>query len=187
LKTVDTDIESLLIIEPDVFTDKRGFFTETYQARRYADIGIKCKFIQDNLSYSAKGTLRGLHFQVNHPQAKLVHVISGEIFDVAVDLRPGSPTFGNWQGVVLSGSNHRQFYVPEGFAHGFFVLSDTAYFAYKCSDFYAPDDEGGILWSDPDIGIRWPAGNPIISDRDLNLPRLNSLGPDRLPIKQAKD
>jgi len=183
LKTTDTELEGLLIIKPDLFTDNRGFFTETFQARRYSEAGIKSNFVQDNLSCSTQGTLRGLHFQINHPQAKLVHVISGEIFDVAVDLRPGSPTFGKWKGIVLSGDNRLQLYLPEGFAHGFFVLSDTAYFAYKCSDFYAPEDEGGILWSDPDIGIRWPAGSPIISNRDLNLPRLSSLGPDRLPGK----
>ncbi len=186
MRTIDTDIDGLLVIKPDVYTDKRGFFTETFQAHRYAETGINCGFVQDNLSCSTKGTLRGLHFQINKPQAKLVHVISGEIFDVAVDLRPGSPTFGKWEGVVLSGTNHLQLYIPEGFAHGFFVLSDTAYFGYKCSNFYAPDDEGGLLWSDPDIGIHWPAGNPIISARDLNLPCLSALTPERLPIKQAK-
>ena len=183
MRSVDTDIEGLIIVEPDVYPDKRGFFTETFQAQRYAGAGINCAFVQDNLSYSTKGTLRGLHFQVNRPQAKLVHVISGEIFDVAVDLRPGSATFGKWAGVDLSGTNHHQLFIPEGFAHGFYVLSDTAYFAYKCSDFYAPDDEGGVLWSDPDIGIRWPAGDPIVSARDQGLPRLNTLEPARLPAK----
>ena len=183
MRTVDTDIEGLIIVEPDVYPDKRGFFTETFQAQRYAGVGINCAFVQDNLSYSTKGTLRGLHFQVNRHKAKLVHVISGEIFDVAVDLRPGSATFGKWAGVDLSGTNHHQLFIPEGFAHGFYVLSDTAYFAYKCSDFYAPDDEGGVLWSDPDIGIRWPAGDPIVSARDQGLPRLNTLEPDRLPAK----
>ncbi len=181
MKTHETEIEGLLVIEPDIHTDPRGYFTETYQALRYADTGIECPFVQDNLSYSRQGTLRGLHFQVRRPQAKLVHVISGEIFDVAVDLRSGSPTFGHWQGITLSGSNHRQFYVPEGFAHGFFVLSTTAYFSYKCSDFYAADDEGGILWSDPKVGIVWPAGDPIISVRDQDLPCLSELGPDELP------
>ncbi|MCP3952559.1 MAG: dTDP-4-dehydrorhamnose 3,5-epimerase [Desulfobacterales bacterium] len=187
MRTIATDIEGLLVIEPDVFSDKRGFFTETFQAQRYAGAGIRCAFVQDNLSYSTRGTLRGLHFQIRRPQAKLVYVISGEIFDVAVDFRPGSPTFGKWAGIVLSGTNHRQLWIPEGFAHGFFVLSDTAYFAYKCSDFYTPDDESGVLWSDTDIGIRWPAGDPIISPRDLDLPRLNTLGPDQLPGKQAID
>lgn len=183
MRTIDTDIEGLIVVEPDVYPDKRGFFTETFQAQRYAEVGIRGPFVQDNLSYSTKGTLRGLHFQVKKPQAKLVHVISGEIFDVAVDLRPGSSTFGKWAGVDLSGTNHRQLFLPEGFAHGFYVLSDTAYFAYKCSDFYAPDDEGGVLWSDPDIGIRWPADDPIVSARDRGLPRLNALEPDRLPAK----
>ena len=183
MRTIDTNIEGLIIIEPDVYPDKRGFFTETFQAQRYAEAGISSAFVQDNLSYSTRGTLRGLHFQINRPQAKLVHVISGEIFDVAVDLRAGSPTYGKWAGIDLSGANHRQLFIPEGFAHGFYVLSDTAYFAYKCSDFYAADDEGGVLWSDPDIGIRWPAGEPIVSARDLDLPRLNALGPDGLPAK----
>lgn len=183
MKTAATDIEGLVLVEPDVFHDKRGFFTETYQAQRYAAAGINCTFVQDNLSYSTQGTLRGLHFQIKKPQAKLVHVIAGEIFDVAVDLRPGSPTFGKWAGIVLSAANHRQLFIPEGFAHGFFVMSDTAYFAYKCSDFYAPEDEGGVLWSDPDIDIRWPAGNPIVSPRDQDLPALKGLGPNRLPAK----
>jgi dTDP-4-dehydrorhamnose 3,5-epimerase len=180
LKTIATELEGLLIIEPDVFTDKRGFFTETFQARKYSEAGITPEFVQDNLSCSTRGTLRGLHFQINHPQAKLVHVISGEIFDVAVDLRPGSPTFAQWKSITLSSTNHRQLYIPEGFAHGFYVLSDTAYFAYKCTTFYAPDDEGGILWSDPDINIHWPAGNRLVSDRDLRLPCLSA---DRLPVK----
>ena len=182
MKTDGTGIDGLIVIEPSVFPDKRGFFTETFQARRYAEAGIHCPFVQDNLSYSTRGTLRGLHFQISRPQAKLVYVISGEIFDVAVDLRRGSPTFGQWAGIELSGTNHRQLFIPEGFAHGFCVLSDTAYFAYKCSDFYAPDDEGGVLWSDPDIGIRWPAGRRIVSPRDQNLPNLKDLGPDRLPV-----
>lgn len=187
MKIIATKLEGLLIVEPDIFTDKRGFFTETFQARRYARAGIPANFVQDNLSYSSRGTLRGLHFQISRPQAKLVHAISGEIFDVAVDLRPGSATFGQWEGVLLSGDNHRQLYVPEGFAHGFYVLSATAYFAYKCSDFYAPENEGGILWSDPDIGIHWPAGDPIISDRDLNLPCLSAVGPEALPGKQTQE
>lgn len=186
MRTIDTDIEGLLIVEPDIFPDRRGFFTETFQTQRYAEAGIRCTFVQDNLSYSAKGTLRGLHFQIHKPQAKLVYVIAGEIFDVAVDLRPGSSTYGKWAGVVLSGANHRQLFIPEGFAHGFFVLSDRAYFAYKCSDFYAPDDEGGVLWTDPDVGIDWPADDPLVSSRDLALPLLMALGPEQLPGKPAK-
>lgn len=181
MKTVDTDIEGLLVIEPDVYPDKRGFFTETFQAQRYAEAGIQCEFVQDNLSFSTKGTLRGLHFQINRAQAKLVYVISGEIFDVAVDLRPDSPTYKQWAGITLSQENRRQLFIPEGFAHGFCVVSETAYFAYKCSDYYTPEDEGGVLWSDPEIGIRWPIDTPIISPRDLGLPTLNALTPDKLP------
>jgi len=183
LKTVVTDIEGLLVIEPDVHPDKRGFFTETFQARRYAEAGIQCDFVQDNLSFSTRGTLRGLHFQVNRAQAKLVYVITGEIFDVAVDLRPGSPSYGQWAGITLSQENRRQLFIPEGFAHGFCVVSETAYFAYKCSDYYTPEDEGGVLWSDPEIGIRWPTDDPIISPRDLGLPPLDALTPDKLPSR----
>jgi len=183
LKTVVTDIEGLLVIEPSVYPDKRGFFTETFQARRYAEAGIRCEFVQDNLSFSTRGTLRGLHFQIKRAQAKLVYVITGEIFDVAVDLRPGSPTYGKWAGITLSQENRRQLFIPEGFAHGFCVVSDTAYFAYKCSDYYIPEDEGGVLWSDPEIGIRWPTDDPIISPRDLGLPTLAALTPDKLPSR----
>lgn len=183
MKTVVTDIEGLLVIEPDMYPDKRGFFTETFQTQRYAEAGIRCEFVQDNLSFSTRGTLRGLHFQINRAQAKLVYVITGEIFDVAVDLRPGSPTYGQWAGITLSQENRRQLFIPEGFAHGFCVVSETAYFAYKCSDFYTPEDEGGVLWSDPEIGIRWPAEDPIISPRDLGLPTLADLAPDKLPSR----
>ncbi len=182
MKIRTTPIEGLIIIEPDVFADNRGFFTETYQVRKYTEIGIESVFVQDNLSFSSQGTLRGLHSQITRPQAKLVHVISGEIFDVAVDLRIGSPTFGKWEGVTLSGENHLQLFIPEGFAHGFCVLSENAYFAYKCSDFYAPEDEGGIVWSDPEIAIQWPVDSPNISEKDKRLPYLNSLSPDMLPM-----
>ena len=181
MKTVDTEIAGLRIIEPDVYPDKRGFFTETFQAQRYAEAGMRYEFVQDNLSFSTRGTLRGLHFQINRAQAKLVYVITGEIFDVAVDLRPASPTYRQWVGITLSQENRRQLFIPEGFAHGFCVVSETAYFAYKCSDYYAPEDEGGVLWSDPEIGIRWPVDNPIISPRDLGLPTLGALTPDKLP------
>ncbi len=172
MKIIKTLLEGVFIIEPKVFRDSRGFFMETYNQNRYRESGIHRIFVQDNLSCSVKGTLRGLHFQVKHPQAKLVQVITGEIFDVAVDIRPDSPTFGKWAGVYLSDQNRRQLFIPEGFAHGFCVLSETAHFLYKCSDFYAPEDEGGIIWSDPEIGINWPVNNPIISDKDkeyLNL------------------
>ena len=153
MKILETTLAGLLIIEPAVYGDSRGFFTETFQTNRYAEAGIRAPFVQDNLSRSVKHTLRGLHFQIARPQGKLVQVVDGEIFDVAVDIRSESPTFGKWEGVLLSGENLRQLYIPEGFAHGFCVLSDTALFSYKCTDFYAPGDEGGICWDDPELGI----------------------------------
>jgi len=177
-----TTIEGVLIIEPNVFEDNRGFFMETYNQNRYIKAGINRAFVQDNLSYSVKGTIRGLHYQTRYPQAKLVQVITGEIFDVAVDIRIDSPTFGQWIGFHLSDRNKRQLFIPEGFAHGFCVLSKTAYLSYKCSDFYQADDEGGILWSDPEIGIEWPVENPIISEKDNNHPNLSELSDDRLPV-----
>ena len=181
MNVVPTALKEVLIIEPDVYGDKRGFFMETYHLERYQKAGISQTFIQDNLSFSVKGTLRGLHFQINRPQAKLVQVVSGEIFDVAVDIRKGSSTFGKWAGVHLSSETRRQLFVPEGFAHGFCVLSETALFLYKCSDLYAQADEGGILWSDPAIGIEWPITDPIISDKDNRLPRLSSLLTHQFP------
>lgn len=181
MKTIPTDLEGVMIIEPQVFKDKRGFFMETYNRRRYAEVGIRDEFVQDNLSFSVQNTLRGLHFQIEQPQAKMVQVISGEIFDVAVDIRPGSPQFGAWTGVVLSEENHRQLYIPRGFAHGFCVTSATAHFLYKCSDFYAPLDEGGIRWNDADIDIRWPVPDPIVSDKDQNFSGLYQTPADRLP------
>ena len=149
-------IEGLYVITPAVYGDERGYFTETYQQRDMAEAGLNMTFVQDNQSGSTKGVLRGLHFQKEYPQGKLVRVISGTVFDVAVDLRPGSGTYGKWFGIELSAENHKQFYIPEGFAHGFFVLSDFAAFCYKCTDFYHPGDEGGIAWNDPSIGIEWP-------------------------------
>lgn len=181
MNIISTELEGVLIIEPRIFKDKRGFFLETYQQERYENSGIPCTFVQDNLSYSVKNTLRGLHFQIEHPQAKLVQAITGEIFDVAVDIRKGSPTFGRWIGVHLSEENRRQLFIPEGFAHGFCVLSETAHFLYKCSDFYAPGDEAGILWSDPKIGIEWPVSDPIISEKDVDLPHLAEFPVHRLP------
>ncbi|QTA85753.1 dTDP-4-dehydrorhamnose 3,5-epimerase [Desulfonema magnum] len=180
MNIITTSIEGILVIEPKVFKDNRGFFMETYQQHRYSEFGINHTFVQDNLSFSARGTLRGLHFQVTRPQAKLVQAITGEIFDVAVDIRPGSPTFGKWTGIHLSEQNKRQLFIPEGFAHGFCVLSEIAHFLYKCSDVYQPDDEGGILWSDPDIGIDWPVKNPVISDKDRKYPHLSDLLPEQL-------
>lgn len=185
MNIITTSIEGILIIAPKSFTDKRGFFMETYNQRKYIESGINTIFVQDNLSYSLKNTLRGLHFQIRHPQAKLVQVISGEIFDVAVDLRSGSSTFGKWIGTLLSDENRRQMFIPEGFAHGFCVLSEIAYFYYKCSDFYSPDDEGGIVWSDPDIGIEWPVKNPIVSEKDKQYPNLSDLTAEQLPFSKT--
>lgn len=161
--TVTTcDIEGLKVIEPTVFGDERGYFMETYNYNDFKEAGIDIVFVQDNQSMSKKGVLRGLHFQKSFPQDKLVRVISGEVFDVAVDLREGSKTFGKWFGVILSAENKKQFFVPKNFAHGFLVLSDTAEFAYKCSDFYHPDDEGGLIWNDPEIGIEWPIPSGMV-------------------------
>lgn len=156
IKVTETGIEGLKVIKPTVFPDERGYFMETYSEKDFAEAGIDCKFVQDNQSGSVFGVLRGLHFQKEHPQSKLVRAIFGSVFDVAVDLREGSPTFGKWYGVELSAENKKQFFIPKGFAHGFVVLSGRAEFAYKCDDFYAPGDEGGLLWNDPEVGIKWP-------------------------------
>lgn len=153
----ETSIEGVIVVDVKSYGDDRGYFMETYKRPDFVAGGIDAEFVQDNQSSSTKGVLRGLHFQIEHPQSKLVRVVSGEVFDVCVDLRPGSPTYGKWEGVVLSAENKRQFFVPRGFAHGFFVLSDTAEFCYKCDDVYHPDDEGGLMWDDPAIGIEWPA------------------------------
>ena len=163
------DIEGLKVIEPAVFGDSRGYFMETYNYTDFREAGIPVQFVQDNQSSSRYGVLRGLHFQIRYPQDKLVRVISGEVFDVAVDLREGSGTFGKWHGVVLSAENKKQFFIPKGFAHGFLVLSENAEFAYKCSDFYHPNDEGGISYQDPDIGVEWPIPEGmelILSEKD---------------------
>ena len=165
-------IDGLKVIEPAVFGDARGYFMETYNYHDFAEAGIDCTIVQDNQSSSRKGVLRGLHFQIDYPQDKLVRVVKGEVFDVAVDLREGSPTFGAWYGVLLSAENKKQFFVPKHFAHGFLVLSDEAEFCYKVTDFYHPNDEGGILWSDEEIGVAWPmpdgmtADQLILSDKD---------------------
>lgn len=168
--TVETcEIEGLKVITPSVFGDARGYFMETYQYEDFKAAGVDVTFVQDNQSASKKGVLRGLHFQIEHPQDKLVRVIKGEVFDVAVDLRKDSPTFGQWHGVLLSEENKKQFFVPKGFAHGFLVLSDYAEFCYKCSDFYHPGDEGGLKYDDPAIGVQWPIEEGMeltLSDRD---------------------
>ncbi len=161
-------IAGLKVIEPSVFGDARGYFMETYNQNDFIEAGIDCVFVQDNQSASKKGVLRGLHFQINYPQDKLVRVISGEVFDVAVDLRKGSETFGKWFGVVLSAENKKQFFIPKGFAHGFVVLSEYAEFCYKVTDFYHPNDEGGLLWKDPEIGIDWPMPEGM-TEADLTL------------------
>ena len=174
---IATEIPGVIIIEPTVFGDSRGYFMETYQAEEFAAAGIPGPFVQDNQSKSTRGVLRGLHFQKRHQQAKLVRAISGQIFDVAVDLRRGSATYGRWVGVVLSAENRRQLYIPRGFAHGFQVLSEQAVFAYKCGDVYHPEDEGGLRYDDADIGIVWPGQDtPILSEKDQNWPALRALG-----------
>jgi dTDP-4-dehydrorhamnose 3,5-epimerase len=184
MKVLPTTLEEVLIIEPRVFQDTRGFFMETFHKKKYKDIGIDCTFVQDNLSYSVQGTLRGLHYQLKHAQAKLIQVIKGAIFDVAVDIRLNSPTFGKWTGVELTDEDRRQLFIPEGFAHGFCVLSKTAYVTYKCTDLYAPDDEGGVLYADPDIGIKWPVSDPVLSEKDRAYPWLTDISQDRLPVYQ---
>jgi dTDP-4-dehydrorhamnose 3,5-epimerase len=173
MNVLKTELPGILIIEPEVVGDPRGWFYESFQAARYAQAGITGPFVQDNLSCSVKGTLRGLHFQEPRAQGKLVQVLRGTVYDVAVDVRRGSPNFGKWAGVELSESPPRQLWIPPGFAHGFCVLSDSADFFYKCTQFYAPDAERSIAWNDPRIGIRWPISNPILSLKDREAPRLD--------------
>lgn len=173
INVIKTTIKDLVIVEPMMFGDDRGYFMETYNESDFKENGLDYAFVQDNQSRSKKGVLRGLHFQKTHPQAKLVRVLDGEVFDVAVDLRKDSSTYGKWFGLILSDSNKKQLMIPRGFAHGFVVLSDMATFCYKCDEFYHPEDEGGILWNDPDIGIEWPVTNDLIlSDKDRNNPTL---------------
>ena len=176
MKISHSKLKGCVIIEPTVFGDERGFFLETFQAVRYEqEAGIDLPFVQDNHSRSARGVLRGLHFQKTKPQGKLVRVVRGEVYDVAVDIRKGSPTFGEWECVTLSEDNKKQLWVPPGFAHGFVVLSATADFEYKCTDYYDPSDEGCILWSDPDLDIPWPIANPVLSTKDESAKRLVDL------------
>lgn len=194
IKVTPCEIEGLYVIEPKVFGDERGYFMETYNRKEFEAKGLTMEFVQDNESMSKKGVLRGLHFQKNFPQGKLVRVLSGEVFDVAVDIRKGSPTFGKWFGVVLSDENKKQFYVSKGFAHGYLVLSEQAVFSYKCTDFYHPEDEGGIRYDDPQIGIDWPVSEDmqiILSEKDKHHEGLadqspvfdyNKLKPDTQPV-----
>jgi dTDP-4-dehydrorhamnose 3,5-epimerase len=186
MKVTRTKLQGVFVVEPDVFADPRGFFLETWSHRRYADAGLPQVFVQDNLSRSAKGILRGLHLQHPYGQGKLVQVIEGEVFDVAVDVRVGSPTFGQWVGTALSGESHRQVYIPPGFAHGFCVTSDYALFSYKCTEAYHRETEIGVIWNDPDLGIAWPIGEPQLSAKDAVFPRLRDIPPDRLPPWDAR-
>jgi dTDP-4-dehydrorhamnose 3,5-epimerase len=180
MKVIETPLAGLLIIEPKIFGDERGFFLETWSRQRYQDAGINVDFVQDNISFSRRGVLRGLHFQNPQAQGKLVYVLQGEVFDVAVDVRKGSPTFGLWHGTDLSGDNKRQFWVPPGFAHGFCVTSETALFAYKCTELYAPQHEKSIRWDDPALAIDWPVSEPQVSDKDRLAPLLADLDPASL-------
>ena len=172
MKFTHLELPGVVLVEPTLFPDERGFFLETFHERKYREGGIQASFVQDNQSRSVEGTLRGLHSQRQHPQGKLVRAIEGEIFDVAVDVRRGSPTFARWVGVRLSAENFHQLYVPPGFVHGFCVLSEFAQVEYKCTDFYAPNDEQSVIWNDPDIGIEWPVADPVISPKDRVAPRL---------------
>ena len=179
MKVIETQLPGVVIIEPTVFGDHRGFFLETYRESQYQEIfGENVRFVQDNHSHSAQGVLRGLHFQVRRPQGKLLRVVRGVVFDVAVDVNPDSPTFGQWAGVTLSDERKNQFYVPPGYAHGFQVLSDVADVLYKCSDFYAPETERGFRWDDPDVAIDWPVAAPVLSPKDAALPAFAALPPD---------
>lgn len=180
MKVIPGKLAGLAVIEPKVFGDARGFFFEGWNASRYREAGVAGEFVQDNLSHSGRGILRGLHFQSPNPQGKLVQVLEGEVFDVAVDLRRSSPTFGRWEGVVLSAANHRQLWVPPGFAHGFAVLSESALFHYKCTAYYSPADEWTLLWNDPELAIEWPVADPVLSAKDRKGMALRDLPADRL-------
>jgi dTDP-4-dehydrorhamnose 3,5-epimerase len=176
-----TALTGVYLIEPQAFADSRGVFMETWHAERYRQMHIPGPFVQDNYSYSRRGVLRGLHYQLKHPQGKLIGVLQGEVFDVVVDIRQNSPTFGRWVGERLSGDNHRQFYIPPGFAHGFCVLSETAHVLYKCTDYYTPGDEYGLRWDDAYLSIPWPLTDPIVSEKDRLLPTLATLPSQHLP------
>jgi len=188
MKVIETTIPGVLIIEPQVFGDERGFFMETWQQRRYADAGVPERFVQDNLAYSARGVLRGLHVQNPFAQGKLVQVLRGEVYDVAVDVRHGSPNFARSVGVRLSAANRRQFYVPEGFAHGYYVLSEDALFAYKCTDLYHAETQFSVRWDDPDLDLEWPlVAPPSLAGKDQDAPRLAEIPTARLPVYDGRD
>ncbi len=181
LQIIPTSLPGVLLIQPRVFQDPRGFFMETYRQNVLSEAGIQESFVQDNHSHSSRGVLRGLHYQLRNPQAKLCRVVQGEVFDIAVDIRLGSPNFGKWVGAVLSGENHAALYIPKGFAHGFVVRSETADFLYKCSDYFDAGDDRGVLWNDPDIGIDWATPSPILSDKDQRYLPLSKVAHEDLP------
>ncbi len=185
MKIIETKLPGCVVIEPAVFGDARGFFFETWNAERFGQHGLPTRFVQSNVSSSAKGVLRGLHYQWPRPQGKLVSVLVGEVFDVAVDIRRGSPTFGQWEGVMLSAENKRQFWIPEGFAHGFAVLSDTAVFSYLCTDVYVKEADAGVRWDDPAVGVEWPVDAPLLSEKDTAAPLLADIDEARLPVFAA--
>jgi dTDP-4-dehydrorhamnose 3,5-epimerase len=181
MRSAGTALGGVVVIEPEVFGDARGYFLETYHRAKFAELGVRAEFVQDNHSRSAHRTLRGLHYQLRFPQAKLCRVVAGEVLDVAVDIRIGSPTFGKWSAVVLSAENKRQIFIPRGFAHGFAVRSEAAEFIYKCDEFYHPEDEYGVAWNDPVLAIPWEVEDPILSAKDRNYPALAAIDPHNLP------
>ena len=185
MKVIETNLPGCVVIEPAVFGDERGFFFETWNADRYGQLGLPDKFVQSNVSSSARGVLRGLHYQWPNPQGKLVSVLEGEVYDVAVDIRRGSPTFGRWAAMILSAENKRQFWIPEGFAHGFAVLSERAIFSYLCTAQYDKSADANVCWNDADIGIDWPIDAPLLSGKDAAAPFLKDVAPDRLPVFAA--
>lgn len=182
MKVIETSLPGVRVLEPQVFGDNRGYFYESYHQSRYRELGITQDFVQTNVSRSEKGVLRGLHYQWPHPQGKLVNVLEGEVYDVAVDIRRGSPHFGQWTGVILTATNHRHFWIPEGFAHGFCVLSESATFTYQCTALYDHQADAGIRWNDGAIGVDWPISDPLLSDKDRKTPLLEDVETDRLPI-----
>jgi len=180
LRITEFELKGLFLLQPEVFRDERGFFMETWNARKYGQLGLPATFVQDNLSRSSRGTLRGLHYQKPHSQGKLVSLLKGKVWDVSVDLRLDSPTFGKWAGITLDSDSGSQLYIPPGFAHGFCTLSEEALFFYKCTDFYSPDDERGIAWNDPQLNINWPVSDPLLSSKDRGYPNLGEVLPEDL-------